>query len=149
MILTDALAAAERGRGAVLHVARPGLVAHRAEYRFGERVGARMRFLDVFQGAARKRLDLIVRSGERGGGQKGERRERPVVLAAFDVRRFHHPAHHDVNLAVRLFDGEQVRDVAIGVDLFDTPAGGEDVPGERALAAGRDAASDASSERCI
>ena len=30
-----------------------------------------------------------------------------------------------LNLAVRLLDGEQVRDVAVGVDLFETPARGE------------------------
>src|SRR5712664_2757077 len=35
---------------------------------------------------------------------------------------------------MRLLDGEQVRNIAVGVDLFEPPAGRGDVPGESALA---------------
>src|SRR5882672_5699985 len=45
VILANAFAALERDRGAVLNVAGAGLVAHRVEDRFGQRLGARYRIL--------------------------------------------------------------------------------------------------------
>ena len=67
-------------------------------------------------------LDLIVRRRERGRREIGERRERAVVLADLGIRGLHDAAHHDLDLAVGLLDGEQMRDVAVGVDLLE-PAG--------------------------
>src|ERR1700689_102649 len=40
----------------------------------------------------------------------------------------------DADFAMRLLDGEQVRNIAMGIDLLEAPPGGHDVPGQRALA---------------
>ncbi len=79
-------------------------------------------------------LELIIGGGQCGGGQIRERRQGPVVLAALGIRRLDHAVHHDLNLAVRLFDGEKVGNVAVGVDLLQAAPGRGDAPGQRSLA---------------
>ena len=107
----------------------PDLVAHGAEHGFGQGLGAGPRVGDGVQGVVREGAQFVVGRGELRGGEIGERREGAVVLAALGVDGFDHAAHDDLNFAVRLFDGEQVRNIAVGVDLLEPPAGSGDGPG--------------------
>ncbi len=133
MVLAHAFAALEGHRGAVLHVADAGLVAHRAAHGLGEGLRAFARIGRAVQGLVGEGLELIVGGGERGGRQVGQRRERAVLLTGFDVGGLDHAVNDDGDLAVRLLDGEEVGDIAVGIDLLEAAAGGVDLPGQRAL----------------
>src|SRR5216684_4291530 len=134
VILANAFAALEGDGCAVLDVAGTGLVAHGAEHGFGEGEGAGAWVADGVQDVVCERAQLVVGGGELGGGEIGERGEGAVVLASFGVDGLDHAAHDDLDFAVRLFDGEEMRDIAVGIDLLETPAGSADGPTERALA---------------
>ena len=114
------------------------------------RASARARgVLSRARGSSRaKSLDVLVLRRERGGREIGERRERPVILPPLGVGGLDDAAHDDLDFAMRLLDGEQVRDVAVRVDLLEPPPGRGDGPGERPLSSGRAAASGAGSARC-
>jgi hypothetical protein len=95
VILAHAFAALERDRGAVLHVAGAGLVAHGTEHGLGEREGPRLGVGDGLQCALGEGAQFIIGRGQLRGGEIGERRERAVVLAAFGVGGFDHAVHDD------------------------------------------------------
>ncbi len=134
VVLADAFAALEGDGCAVLDVAGTGFVAHGAEHGFGEGLGAGARVADGVQGVVGERAEFVVGGGELSGGEIGEGREGAVVLPAFGVDGFDHAAYDDLNFAVGLFDGEEVRDIAVGVHLLEPAAGSGDGPGESALA---------------
>ncbi len=96
-------------------------------------MGAFARFLDGVEGVLCEGFEVVVGGGEVSGCEIGQRREGAVVLAAFGVGGLDDAVHDDLDFAVRLFDGEQVRNIAVGVDLLQAAAGGADGPVKGAL----------------
>jgi hypothetical protein len=71
----------------------------------------------------RESAQCLVRRGQRGRREIGERRQGTVVLAPLAVGGLDDTLHDDADFPVRLLDGQQVRDVAVGVDLLERRPG--------------------------